>query len=263
MWKTDEVPEKYLNATVAWRTYHPDWKYIFWTDETMLQHMTRVHPESLSLYNNFKYSIQRSDAFRYFVLDDYGGIYADLDIYPVENIEKYLNAGTDTYFIFNRGNKGSSSLHNSLIASVPNNPLMKIFQEELTTQGAWFAWSKYSRVITTTGSHRMARALKRAPRPFTVLSFELFNSYSMQSKQYHVRDGVFPVIRAVEANSTWNSFDARFVMFVSQDPTYIIIPSIIGIAMLILLVALSVSLRNKRCKYFRVSGLLSPRKNDP
>jgi len=240
-WKTEILPEKYRNAAAAWRTYHPTWEYKLWTHDTMLAYIKERHHDFLSTYEKFKYPIQRCDAFRYFILDDFGGVYADLDIYPAENIEKYLNTGTDTYVIFNKGGAlpdEASLIHNSFFASVPNNPLMKMFQREITPRAPWFAFMKHYHVITTTGSYRVEKALKKSTRPYTILSAELFNSYLMETREYKLRPGIAPVMLAVDADSTWNSWDTKIIKFFTEEPTSNVAPIVIGVGLFILLIAL-------------------------
>ena len=45
---------------------------------------------ALRRFRNYKSGIQRADAFRYFVLFAYGGIYVDLDMEALKPLDEYV-----------------------------------------------------------------------------------------------------------------------------------------------------------------------------
>jgi len=54
--------------------------HLYWSDSSCLDLVTVSYPHHLPLYTSFPHNIQRIDACRYFILDMYGGIYADTDV---------------------------------------------------------------------------------------------------------------------------------------------------------------------------------------
>ncbi|KAH3855318.1 hypothetical protein DPMN_097884 [Dreissena polymorpha] len=52
---------------------------MFWTDETARQLIEARYPAFLVVWDNYRNNINKADALRYFVLYEFGGIYADLD----------------------------------------------------------------------------------------------------------------------------------------------------------------------------------------
>src|SRR4051812_26017051 len=55
-------------------------EYMLWTDASSREFIAKHYSWFLDTFDAYKYSIQRADAIRYFVLHRFGGIYLDLDI---------------------------------------------------------------------------------------------------------------------------------------------------------------------------------------
>jgi mannosyltransferase OCH1-like enzyme len=76
----DSIPDKWLYTQQLVRTHNADFEYMFWTDVTLREFLHANYPYFLSTYDSYRYTIQRIDAVRYFLLYHYGGFYIDLDI---------------------------------------------------------------------------------------------------------------------------------------------------------------------------------------
>ena len=57
-----------------------EWNMVHWTDESCLIFLQNHFPYFIETYTSFHHNIQRIDSCRYFILKQYGGIYADTDI---------------------------------------------------------------------------------------------------------------------------------------------------------------------------------------
>ena len=88
-WVDNNIPDKWKISSMMWQKHHPDWQYILWTDKMIRDYIKLGYPQFLKRFDSYKYNIQRIDMIRYFILKDFGGIYCDLDLYPIQNIEKY------------------------------------------------------------------------------------------------------------------------------------------------------------------------------
>lgn len=86
-YKTRVLPERWKDTPETWQTLHPDWTYMFWTDEDNRTFVERVDPTFLPLFDAYPYPIQRADAIRYYILKHYGGIYVDLDMQANQSFE--------------------------------------------------------------------------------------------------------------------------------------------------------------------------------
>ena len=75
------APPDYLaEATLTWQDLGPDWQYRLWDDDSLSALFAERRPDLLDLYRWYPYAVQKSDAGRYLVLHEFGGIYADVDV---------------------------------------------------------------------------------------------------------------------------------------------------------------------------------------
>ena len=124
-WKNNDVPKHWKKSPEMWKKYHPDYKYVLWTDEDNREHIKLFHQEFLELYVNYPYAIQRADMIRYFLLYDFGGIYSDLDVYPSQSIDKWIL--NDSLYLIYSGN----FITNFFMISKRNHPFWIDVQNEL------------------------------------------------------------------------------------------------------------------------------------
>lgn len=50
-WKDNNIPEKWVISEIMWKKYHPDWKYILWTDKMIRDYIEIGYPEFLELFD--------------------------------------------------------------------------------------------------------------------------------------------------------------------------------------------------------------------
>ncbi len=93
-WKDENIPAEFIPFIKSWKHYHPNWEYILWTDEMNRKFVAENYPDFLSIYDKYPYKIQRADAIRYLLLNTFGGVYVDLDIECLQNIESLLSSNS-------------------------------------------------------------------------------------------------------------------------------------------------------------------------
>jgi mannosyltransferase OCH1-like enzyme len=71
----------------SWKKNFPNWEYKMWTDEDLDEFMRVKYPKYYEMYTGYDMNIKRIDAARYFILREYGGIYADMDFECIRNFE--------------------------------------------------------------------------------------------------------------------------------------------------------------------------------
>lgn len=151
-WKTRHIPSQYVEWMRSWSKNHPDWKYMFWTDEAARDFIAEKYPHILPAYDGYLENIRRADAMRYAILHEYGGVYADLDmesLLPIDSIiRKYscilpqepyehpiIDSNTEHLVI------------NALMACRPKHPLMKKYVDNIPKY--FHMWN----VLDSTGPH--------------------------------------------------------------------------------------------------------------
>ncbi|GIW51723.1 MAG: hypothetical protein KatS3mg081_1078 [Gemmatimonadales bacterium] len=89
-WKTERIPEAWLRAQQSWRSKHPQWQYRFWSDYDLDELVRLRFPRFYRFWRSYPEAIQRVDAARYFILYEFGGVYADLDMVCLRPLDDLL-----------------------------------------------------------------------------------------------------------------------------------------------------------------------------
>ena len=93
-WKQYKLEDKFYYWHTSWRELHPDWIYVFWTDSDN-ENLVRKHfPWFWETYNSLELVILKADVARNMYMYKYGGVYADLDMQCLRNMEGLFNKYT-------------------------------------------------------------------------------------------------------------------------------------------------------------------------
>jgi len=244
-WKTKNIPEKWKKSHQEWQRLHPNWKYILWTDEDIRNHIKNNHPDFLELHDHYEYNIQRADMIRYFILYDFGGIYCDLDLYPTENIEKFLDTCSSDYFVYSAN---SNCFTNAFMISKSKSPIFKDIINELQKPIPWWAIGKHLKVHISTGPLMLDKVLKSTKYSYQVLPKSRFNPYSIiDDLNEEKKDSI---IRTLEGSS-WHSYDSMFYNFVLRHSKFFIIFGILSILCIIIGLIYYI-IKYKKCRESKV-----------
>lgn len=86
-----EIPGSYRENLSKWKEMNPDWDQIFWDERALTQNLFKNYPQFKDIYNNNESFINKVNILKYLILHQEGGVYADLDSYPIKSIEEFLN----------------------------------------------------------------------------------------------------------------------------------------------------------------------------
>ncbi|KAK0054601.1 inositol phosphoceramide mannosyltransferase 2-like isoform X3 [Biomphalaria pfeifferi] len=152
VWKGIFVPPEFVSWIKSWNKHHPDWEYWLWTDKSARQFIADRYPHLLNVYDNYPENIRRADAFRYIVLYEYGGLYADMDMEALGSFlpltlkyscfigkEPYEHPIIDTNF--------DELLINALMGCRQKHPFMKLLLNNLAS------FSRLWHYLDSTGPH--------------------------------------------------------------------------------------------------------------
>ena len=89
-WKTNNVSEKYKSYIEKLKSLHPDYQYLFFTDEQIDLFLKNNYPSYYETYKKLPLIIQKIDFFRYIAVYHYGGFYLDLDVSCQSNFDEIL-----------------------------------------------------------------------------------------------------------------------------------------------------------------------------
>lgn len=90
-WKTNDVSTYADGKTgvvsqTKWKNIYPDFTYMFWTDSDIKLFISNQSQDIIDTFNALDKNIKKMDFFRYLILYEFGGIYADLDFIPNKRI---------------------------------------------------------------------------------------------------------------------------------------------------------------------------------
>lgn len=66
---------------------NPDFEYLYFDDQQIKDFIDKQFPEYLSVFEAFRFNIQKIDFFRYLAIYHYGGFYFDLDVLLASNLD--------------------------------------------------------------------------------------------------------------------------------------------------------------------------------
>jgi mannosyltransferase OCH1-like enzyme len=129
---TELLPKSYRKSTGTWRKRNPGWQYHLWDDQSLRAFMRARSSQWLPLYESETDTIAKADIARYAVLEEYGGVYADVDTECVRRISLMLEHPDASLFVQLYWRPWARSrfhpvhydrVTNSVIASVPRHPI--------------------------------------------------------------------------------------------------------------------------------------------
>ena len=89
-WKNKVLPEKLENWRNMWLKMCPEYEHILYDDSDIEIFIKTHFPEYMKDFKNFAYNIERVDFWRCAVLYIHGGVYADLDVFPLKSIDIWV-----------------------------------------------------------------------------------------------------------------------------------------------------------------------------
>lgn len=117
IWLGGKLPDAYLGWQKSWKRFHPEWKYVLWTDSAVRK-MSLVNEAAFIETRNLG---AKSDILRYEILLKYGGLYVDTDFECLRSFDQ-LHGICNFYAGIPHGKE--ILLNNALIAATPNHPII-------------------------------------------------------------------------------------------------------------------------------------------
>ncbi len=218
-WKTSRIPKKWKISQKQWIKLHPTWEYRFWTDTDIENFIKEKHPEFLNTWNSYPYQIQKVDAVRYFILNDFGGIYSDLDIVPRLPLDEYVdNMQVEAMFVPSANFQYVQCFTNAFMISHKGASIwQRVFDELGVKNKKWWYQGKHLLVMNTTGPYMLTRAVHAHDRILGYLPTKLFNAKSVAN----ISDDILLQSDIENSNSvliniygsSWHEYDSKIYNF--------------------------------------------------
>ena len=85
-WKDSTVPSWAISNVETWKALNPGYEWILHTDAEMDTYIRTEHPDLVPVWDKL-IAIQKADFFRYIIVLDEGGVYADLDVTCIQPVD--------------------------------------------------------------------------------------------------------------------------------------------------------------------------------
>ena len=217
----DTLPQDWADTPSRWKELHPTYEYKFWSDDDNRKLIQEYYPWFLDTYDGYPAPIQRADAARYFVVLHYGGIYADMDILPIKNVDSILykfnlpENEDKQMLVAETYNLG---LTNALFASIPNSTVLHDFVKELPSHTKPLHGFEYFiphfAVLLSTGPTRLWIYLNQHRESILTLNpagWGQCHQCKQHSEQCTPQDGSFFETRK---GGSWHKWDTRIMNFI-------------------------------------------------
>ena len=200
-WSTDSIP-KIIHQTApgdrskwnpiwepcqeSWITKFPDYEYKLWTDEDLEEFIRTKYEWFYPTYMGYEQHIKRIDSARYFILYEYGGIYADMDYECLENFESELPRGklalAESKLVGNSWY--DEEYQNALMACPAHHPCWNYVFQKLEQH------KDVKSVLWATGPVAITKALEECPELVHGLSYDEFTHGDVWAKHYGTQEWI-------------------------------------------------------------------------
>lgn len=122
----NKIPEKCLAYINSWKEYNKDCNHFLWTNENLPNLPSNIK-EQYERYGRLKKYAFQADVLRYYLIFEYGGIYADIDIECHKSINDLLKKD----LLISLVNMNVHWIANSFFGAAKNHYILKYIVENI------------------------------------------------------------------------------------------------------------------------------------
>jgi mannosyltransferase OCH1-like enzyme len=122
----DVIPDKFKLNIESLKNHNPEFTHMTWDEKSLREECAKISDKVQEKFDSLKYIVQKADLGRYVILYNYGGVYADIDMFSLKPNSTTPNFKTKD-FIISYATYPSNKLgfiNNGIILSKKNNPLL-------------------------------------------------------------------------------------------------------------------------------------------
>ena len=135
-WRSDKLPNIFQNIYDINKEKNKDFEFKLWYHTPgppdIDEFIKKEYPDIYHIFSRCKYGVQKADIARLAILHHYGGIYYDLDILCLKELNTLIDYNSNNIFLSMEPAEQTKKLFNSdnilcnaFIAAPPNHPLLK------------------------------------------------------------------------------------------------------------------------------------------
>lgn len=215
-WKTHEVPLHWRNSPLSVVTHLPHWKHVVMSDADNLHFVESHFPHLKDFYVGLKYGIQRSDVIRYMWLFIHGGVYMDLDIEILAELDELFpgNPGDECLYLLKAPRNFAGHYTNFFMASSPRHPFwLRVLEECTKPINKFFSMVPHLRIQQQTGLGALSRATETISTSIHTLPFNFLVPCDYCDDSESACSKPFKYFKFLKGKS-WNGIDTTLINFV-------------------------------------------------
>lgn len=171
----DKMPEKIKKSHLNCKKINKNFKIMFW-DENKINIFLKQYSEYYKFYINLSRIIYKIDYARLVILYHYGGVFIDMDVSCVKNLESLLEKYSDKKLLISKLQRAAKlyglEVNNAFYASVPKNNFFiyylnyihKLFDEYKDSN------DNMNKVFQTTGPKGLNKTIQNYKNDFPIES---------------------------------------------------------------------------------------------
>jgi mannosyltransferase OCH1-like enzyme len=190
------APPKWDASRVAWTAANPGWTHMMWNEKDSRDLIALHYPKFLKYYDFYPNAIQRVDAARYFIVHHYGGVYIDMDLFPIKGsaLDDWIGVSPNVGLYVVREIARNAFFTNSFFAAQKGSAILGHVCNRMTKQLPWWALTHHVIIMVSTGPWAYTAAINEN------------QSKTKRSVEILPADSIF-----VEKNAkSWCEFDTYF-----------------------------------------------------
>jgi inositol phosphorylceramide mannosyltransferase catalytic subunit len=129
------IPEKYEKFYKSCMKINSNYKRIIWDSETIKDLIKNNYPEYLNFYEKLPLMVQKIDFAKYVILYHYGGVYIDMDVKCLKNIDDLKKKFPDADFIVSELPMNKIELKSIKLINNLNKRVKKMKRNKLINNG--------------------------------------------------------------------------------------------------------------------------------
>ncbi len=147
IWIGSPLPQEYKAWQKTWKQW-PGWEYKLWTDKDV----EKFNFANRDLYDDAKTYGQRADILRMEILNQFGGLYVDMDFECIKpEVFAVLNKHYDFYVGLHPMDSTLVGPNNAIIGAVPGHPILKAYIKGLRSRWKTPTTLLHQEVVLKTG----------------------------------------------------------------------------------------------------------------
>jgi mannosyltransferase OCH1-like enzyme len=123
-YKYEDLPDHYKKVSMSWKNVNPGWEYVYHDKD---QRSEYVLSHSEELHNLYKKVIKphQADIWRYLIVRDLGGVYADMDSFCIVPMDYILDGLPDHIDLVSTATeKNTNHTNNANFAAIKNSKIL-------------------------------------------------------------------------------------------------------------------------------------------